>query len=1069
MKRYTNIFTFVKIKEFKVMTVTCALLLCAALIAPLAMASMTSYTYNDRGQIETIDGPRTDKDDITTYSYNTNGTRKSTINALGHVYQLQERNGLGLPERIIDPNGVVSILTYHPRGWLTTYTVVSPIESTADDSVTKYSYGASGLLNKVVLPNQVTLHYQYDAAQRLEKIWNDAGAEINYTLDDAGNPTRTDVRGENGDLTFTARQTFDELSRVMDFIGSEGETTHIDYDTNSNPDIKTNPKNFRFDEDYDPLNRLERITDPNNGITEFIYDSQNRITNVIDANNKTTTYEYDYLDNVIKVISQTTGVTDYVYDEASNLTRRTDAAGNVIEFEYDSLNRIEQMTYPSSSAENTLYEYDATLWCPDVGIVQHCTNEKNYGVGRLTSAKNINSTTYYRYNYLGNLVEKVNILSDIATIERPKLENSEIVEIQGSDDNNFNISDIAPEGISLKLNFSKGKWDLDVWDLLYIQLGMKGSSTSPSVIYVLGTAGMNGITFTEFIQGNITGQIPLSTLRTLASGEYAVEAFAWTMAGSKFSLGESASFSINGTTEDSANNVKVIDYEYNHNGSLSGITYPSGMIIQYIRNDQGKVESINYQRPSEIQLNLVNNIEYLPFGPVSRLSFGNGLTTNNTFDQSYRVIAKTTGTILDLYYMYDENSNIEEIENLQFDTNSNIIKDLQAQGEEVTDKQIYSYDPMDRVITVDNNRGNVEFDYDLIGNRSTRLYHGIVSESSSQGMQEYSQYRYDSGGQLFKIETNSDGLLSEVNFSYDLVGSIKAGLLTESMNDQDAKQALLNLTYSYNASNRLIKVVGNNFSAHYKYNTQGQRNVKTIIRDNQETMTVYYYNEQGQLLAETSPDGSNSKEYIYLNNKPIGLITDSETYFYHNDHLGTPRVITDSLQEKVWTADYSVFGRANITTAQITNNLRFAGQYFDSETKLHYNWFRYYDPSLGRYLRSDPIGLAGGINTYAYAKGNPLSYVDPDGKMSIIGRALGGAFNLCVKNKLGCTAVGGGVAGYNVDQKLEKQKQCELQCKKSHSKCTDEGNTNPLTACKAQCVQEVWAGKPKKAPWVKRM
>lgn len=95
--------------------------------------------------------------------------------------------------------------------------------------------------------------------------------------------------------------------------------------------------------------------------------------------------------------------------------------------------------------------------------------------------------------------------------------------------------------------------------------------------------------------------------------------------------------------------------------------------------------------------------------------------------------------------------------------------------------------------------------------------------------------------------------------------------------------------------------------------------------------------------------------------------------------------------------------------------------------------------------------------------------MDPDGKMSIIGRALGGAFNLCVKNKLGCTAVGGGVAGYNVDQKLEKQKQCELHCKKSHSKCTDEGNTNPLTACKAQCVQEVWVDKPKKVPWVKRM
>lgn len=102
-------------------------------------------------------------------------------------------------------------------------------------------------------------------------------------------------------------------------------------------------------------------------------------------------------------------------------------------------------------------------------------------------------------------------------------------------------------------------------------------------------------------------------------------------------------------------------------------------------------------------------------------------------------------------------------------------------------------------------------------------------------------------------------------------------------------------------------------------------------------------------------------------------------YYFHNDHLGTPQVITDEPGNVSWAAKYTPFGKAEILTEEVTNNIRFPGQYFDLESGLHYNYFRDYDPELGRYIQSDPIGLAGGINTYGYAYQSPIMNYDPYG------------------------------------------------------------------------------------------
>jgi len=98
-----------------------------------------------------------------------------------------------------------------------------------------------------------------------------------------------------------------------------------------------------------------------------------------------------------------------------------------------------------------------------------------------------------------------------------------------------------------------------------------------------------------------------------------------------------------------------------------------------------------------------------------------------------------------------------------------------------------------------------------------------------------------------------------------------------------------------------------------------------------------------------------------------------------NDHLGTPQKIIDSEGNVVWEGVYESFGKARVLVSVVESNLRLAGQYFDVETGLHYNFHRFYDPETGRYFRVDPVGFDGGLNLYAYVGGNPLTRTDPQG------------------------------------------------------------------------------------------
>ncbi len=145
-----------------------------------------------------------------------------------------------------------------------------------------------------------------------------------------------------------------------------------------------------------------------------------------------------------------------------------------------------------------------------------------------------------------------------------------------------------------------------------------------------------------------------------------------------------------------------------------------------------------------------------------------------------------------------------------------------------------------------------------------------------------------------------------------------------------------------------------------------------------DAVTIGEYNEQGELMQGYyySPQNSLGNAPIAIKHNDNGI---TQTSYYQNDHLNTPQMLTRPNGAIVWQGQYDAFGEGTQTNTQVSNPIRFPGQYQDDETGLHYNWHRYYDNSIGGYVTRDPIGLDGGINTYGYVGGNPLTRMDPEG------------------------------------------------------------------------------------------
>jgi RHS repeat-associated protein len=391
-----------------------------------------------------------------------------------------------------------------------------------------------------------------------------------------------------------------------------------------------------------------------------------------------------------------------------------------------------------------------------------------------------------------------------------------------------------------------------------------------------------------------------------------------------------------------------ITYSYNDPSSSSGIGRLTGMI------DPSGSYSFHYDSQGNLnkEIKQIEGITYTTrYGynknntPVS-ITYPSGRTITYTMDEIDRVSKVSIGVGLKAKPL------ASSIAYLPFGGITNLIY-----GNSLS--LSHGYDSQYRISSIAvNPLFSRTYEHDPNGNVVSIT--DTVDPDWNQPQEKPETYTYETGtNRLSRVIAETP-----TTFGYDLNGN------TTSTN---------NRTYVYDHSNQITSVLEDTIKiAEYVYNGAGQR-IKKVTQDG---IRIFHYDIFGHLIAETNEKGEKIVEYVYLGDQLLSMMDrEGAIYYYHNDHLGTPQMLTDSMKRIVWKVGYSAFGETNILIEAVENPLRFPGQYYDKETGLHYNYFRYYGPRVGRYLTPDPIGLEGGINPYIYVLNDPLNKIDPHGLM----------------------------------------------------------------------------------------
>ena len=419
----------------------------------------------------------------------------------------------------------------------------------------------------------------------------------------------------------------------------------------------------------------------------------------------------------------------------------------------------------------------------------------------------------------------------------------------------------------------------------------------------------------------------------------------------------------------------VYRHSYDDNGNLSSTELPDGQALSYLYYGSGHLQQMNWRERGK-QTVLAEYSRDRLHRETNRLS--GGLDQRTEYDSSGRITAqiarlanstRVTAATIDKRYTWDKHNNLTErsVSYGQADSPA-------TQGH--WHYETYRYDPLGQLTRRLNGFSEELFLYDeaanLLGHQRQVAFNNQVTTS-----EEY-DYTYDGFGRMAQRRVRDSAVCQ--HYHYDAEHRITA--VTFEHDPQGNQRA----EYDYD-------ILGRRTGKRVWQSAQAQR-LKQSPENREPEETVQFCWNGLRLAGEKSSKSAHlTLHYVYNSGSynPLARIESfdhpekqsTDISYYHIALNGLPEEVTDSQGRIIWHGDYSLWGKLKREQHPVPGfrgqqNLRFQGQYFDRETGLHYNTFRYYAPDAGRFTQQDPIGLMGGLNLYQYAP-NPLSYMDPLG------------------------------------------------------------------------------------------
>lgn len=786
-----------------------------------------------------------------------------------------------------------------------------------------------------------TITTQWDPNWRQPDLVTESNHTTGYTYDSMGNVLTKTITDTVANTARAWIYTYDGYGRVLTAQDPRGNVEAYTYYTcttgyecgelNTATDALGHVTTYNT---YDANGRPLTITDPNETVMTLAYDARGRLTSQT-VGGQTTSFSY-YPTGLLEQITLPDGSELlYTYDAAHRLTQVSDGLGNKVVYTLDVMG--------NRTAENS-YDPSGTLHRTHTRVIN--TMDEVYQ--EVNAADTSAVTTTYGYDGDGNptsidaplsrnAAESYDALNRVSSITDPGSGHTSF----GYDAEDDLTSVTDPRNLTISYSYDgfaditfQVSPDTGTTSNSYDSAGNLATSTDARG--AVATYGYDAVNRATSIAYSLNGSTDQTLLFTYDQGTNGIGHLTGASdANHSMSFSYDALGEMTGMSQSVAGVTRSISYGYT-NGDLTSITTPSGQTVTYGYNADHQVTSLAVNGTT-----VLANVGYEPFGPVDGWTWGNGAAFSRSFSGDGLITGiGNPGSQESL--SYDDASRISGITNTASGSSS----------------WTYSYDRLDRLTGATSSSVTENWTYDANGNRLTETGTAPSTYSISSKSNEIN---------------GITGTLTRT-YAYDAAGNT----LSDSAD-----------TDSYDDAGRLKKVTNTVGTTTFVYNAAGQM----IESSGPSGTNLYVYDQAGRLLGEYNSSGNLIQETVWLGDMPVATIQPSGSsvtvYYVEPDQLDTPRaVVRPSDNTQMWTWYSGAFGaEAPNTNPQgagtFTYDLRFPGQVAGAWGGTFQNDSRDYDSMIGRYIESDPIGLQGGINTYAYVGSDPVSLVDAQGRDAI--------------------------------------------------------------------------------------